>query len=100
MARRFTGVGARSRAGIPNEFVYKTMTPLLHVTQANDSAVQSCGTPEDREGTKARRLTILFGTESGNADEVARMVARRATAGDLNPLVVGMADYSLDRLAH
>ncbi len=41
----------------------------------------------------ARTLTILYGTETGNAAEVARALDKAAKAGGLHPRLVDMADY-------
>ncbi len=41
----------------------------------------------------ARTLTILYGTETGNAAEVARALEKAAKAGGLAPRLADMADY-------
>lgn len=45
-----------------------------------------------------RALTILFGTETGNAAEVARGLAEAATASGLSPTVADMAEYKVRQL--
>jgi sulfite reductase (NADPH) flavoprotein alpha-component len=49
--------------------------------------------------TALRRLIILFGTESGNSEEVARSLAAHATSAGLAPVVIGMAEYAFEQLA-
>lgn len=46
-----------------------------------------------------RRLTILYGTETGNAADVARSVETRARVRGLNPVLSEMADYKVRQLS-
>jgi len=41
----------------------------------------------------ARKLTILYGTETGNSAQIARDVAKAAQAAGLDPKIADMADY-------
>lgn len=50
-------------------------------------------------GPSIRRLTILYGTETGNAADVARSVETRARARGLNPVLSEMADYKVRQLS-
>ncbi|PQA89686.1 assimilatory sulfite reductase (NADPH) flavoprotein subunit [Hyphococcus luteus] len=47
----------------------------------------------------ARTLTILFGSETGNAGELAKLLAERAGQAGLAPTVIDMADYKIRSLA-
>lgn len=46
-----------------------------------------------------RTLTILYGTETGNAAEVARALDKATKAGGLAPRLIDMADYKPRQLA-
>ncbi|MBT2189386.1 assimilatory sulfite reductase (NADPH) flavoprotein subunit [Sphingobium nicotianae] len=48
---------------------------------------------------KARSLTILYGTETGNAAELARALDKAAKAKGLEPRLVDMADYKQRELS-
>lgn len=50
-------------------------------------------------GASTRRLAILYGTETGNAADVARSLETRARASGLNPVLSEMADYKVRQLS-
>jgi sulfite reductase (NADPH) flavoprotein alpha-component len=50
--------------------------------------------------TGARHLTILYGTETGNAAEVAQALGAAAAAEGLAPELADMAEYKVRRLAN
>jgi sulfite reductase (NADPH) flavoprotein alpha-component len=49
-------------------------------------------------GAEARRLTILYGSETGNSAALARAAGAQAQALGLLPVVADMADYKMQRL--
>lgn len=49
-------------------------------------------------GASTRRLAILYGTETGNAADVARSLETRARASGLSPVLSEMADYKMRQL--
>lgn len=49
-------------------------------------------------GPSIRRLTILYGTETGNAAEVARSLETRAREKGLGPILAEMAGYKVRQL--
>lgn len=50
-------------------------------------------------GASTRRLSILYGTETGNAADVARSLETRARASGLSPVLFEMADYKVRQLS-
>lgn len=49
---------------------------------------------------QSRRLSILFGSETGNAIEIAQALADRASSLGLAPTLIDMADYTLRNLTN
>ena len=54
--------------------------------------------PVSSVATAARGLTILYGTETGNAAELARSLEAAAKARGLAPVLADMADYKVRQL--
>ena len=50
-------------------------------------------------GVPPRRLAILYGTETGNAADVARSLEACAREAGLSPVLSGMADYKVRQLS-
>lgn len=50
-------------------------------------------------GAHLRRLTILYGTETGNAADIARSLDMQARANGLDPIVTGMTTYKTRQLS-
>lgn len=55
--------------------------------------------PAPSFASATRKLAILYGTETGNAAEVARALQTAAKAAGLEPALFDMADYKVRRLA-
>lgn len=55
--------------------------------------------PAPSFASATRKLAILYGTETGNAAEVARALQAAAKAAGLEPALFDMADYKVRRLA-
>lgn len=66
----------------------------LRAAGSGAPATSAAGTVE------ASRLTILYGSETGNAESVAQLAGERAKALGLTPRVVDMADYKPRELKH
>jgi sulfite reductase (NADPH) flavoprotein alpha-component len=74
---------------------------LAGFAAANDAGDQAVGIGAVPAAPPARRspLTILFGTESGNAEALAAQARKAATKLGFAPKVVDMADLSMAQLA-
>ena len=54
--------------------------------------------PDNAAAEGARRITILYGSETGNAERVAQKAAERAAERGLSARVVDMADYRIKEI--
>ncbi|MCO5066452.1 MAG: assimilatory sulfite reductase (NADPH) flavoprotein subunit [Rhizobiaceae bacterium] len=77
---------------------------LAHGTRAEVGDFQPIGVPLAPPANGAstagdtRSLTILYGSETGNGAGVARMLAEKARARGLEPVLADMADFKVRRL--
>jgi len=75
------------------------LSGYLNGILADGNPVQQPVIQEKQIGSPIANLTILYGTETGNSQELAEKLAGKATFKNIAARVVSMYDYELEKLA-
>ncbi|MEM1143558.1 MAG: assimilatory sulfite reductase (NADPH) flavoprotein subunit [Pseudomonadota bacterium] len=78
------------------------LTPVQKAWVSGYLAASSQGTASVAHGTaepaQIANFTILYGSQTGNAKHLAEELAEQAASRGMNPVLVDMADYKVNRL--